>query len=260
MNELIKVSYENDRPTVLGRELHERLEIESNYTTWFKRMCEYGFSENMDYATCFPNLESENQHGGQNKIDHQLTIEMAKEICMIQRSEIGKKFRQYFIDLEKQWNTPEAVMARALQYANNQLAAITQQNKALETENAMQKQIIAEYSPKASYYDVVLQTADALSVSQIAKDYGKSAKWLNEKLHEYGVQYKQGEVWLLYQKYADAGYTRSKTHTYSGNDGKQHSKLHTYWTQKGRLFIYDLLKKHGVLPLMEQVADEDKPA
>ena len=130
-------------------------------------------------------------------------------------------------------------------------------NKALQTENAMQKQIIAEYSPKASYYDVVLQTADALSVTQIAKDYGKSAKWLNETLHEHGVQYKPGEVWLLYQKYAEAGYTRSKTHTYSGNDGKQHSKLHTYWTQKGRLFIYELLKKHGVLPLMEQTVDEE---
>ena len=130
-------------------------------------------------------------------------------------------------------------------------------NKALQTENAMQKQIIAEYSPKASYYDVVLQTADALSVTQIAKDYGKSAKWLNETLHEHGVQYKQGEIWLLYQKYAEAGYTRSKTHTYSGNDGKQHSKLHTYWTQKGRLFIYQLLKENGILPLMEQITDEE---
>ena len=130
-------------------------------------------------------------------------------------------------------------------------------NKALQTENAMQKQIIAEYSPKASYYDVVLQTADALSVTQIAKDYGKSAKWLNEKLHEHGVQYKQGEVWLLYQKYAEAGYTRSKTHTYSGNDGKQHSKLHTYWTQKGRLFIYELLKKQNILPLMEQTSEPE---
>lgn len=258
MNELIKVSYEHDRPTVLGRELHERLEIGTPYGKWFGRMCEYGFTENIDFATVDKNvLRADGTEMPQIQHDHQLTIEMAKEICMIQRSEIGKKFRQYFIDLEKQWNTPEAVMARALQYANNQLAAITQQNKALETENAMQKQIIAEYSPKASYYDVVLQTADALSVTQIAKDYGKSAKWLNETLHEHGVQYKQGEVWLLYQKYAEAGYTRSKTHTYSGNDGKQHSKLHTYWTQKGRLFIYELLKKHGVLPLMEQTADEE---
>ena len=131
-------------------------------------------------------------------------------------------------------------------------------NKALEAENAQQKQIIAEYSPKASYYDVVLQTSDALSASQIAKDYGKSAKWLNETLHDLGIQYKQGSTWLLYQKYAEQGYTRSKTHTYSGNDGNQHSKLHTYWTQKGRLFIYDLLKKNDILPLMER--SEDKSA
>lgn len=124
--------------------------------------------------------------------------------------------------------------------------------KELELENARQKQQLAEYSPKASYYDVVLQTTDALSASEIAKDYGKSAKWLNNLLHEKGIQFKQGGIWLLYQKYAEQGYTRSKTHTYSGDDGKQHSKLHTYWTQKGRLFIYDLLKRDDILPLMEQ--------
>lgn len=121
----------------------------------------------------------------------------------------------------------------------------------LETENAQQKQLLAEYSPKASYYDVVLQTPDALSISQIAKDYGKSAKWLNQQLHEMGVQYNQGGVWLLYQQYAEQGYTRSKTHTYSGDDGMQHSRLHTYWTQKGRLFIYETLKARGILPLIE---------
>lgn len=124
--------------------------------------------------------------------------------------------------------------------------------KELELENARQRQQLAEYSPKASYYDVVLQTTDALSASEIAKDYGKSAKWLNNLLHEKGIQFKQGGIWLLYQKYAEQGYTRSKTHTYSGDDGKQHSKLHTYWTQKGRLFIYDLLKRDDILPLMEQ--------
>lgn len=145
---------------------------------------------------------------------------------MLQRNERGKQARQYFIQLEKDWNSPEKVMARALQIANQKLHM-------LETENAQQKQLLAEYSPKASYYDVVLQTPDALSISQIAKDYGKSAKWLNQQLHEMGVQYNQGGVWLLYQQYAEQGYTRSKTHTYSGNDGMQHSRLHTYWTQKG---------------------------
>ena len=177
--------------------------------------------------------------------DAQLTIDMANEICMLQRNDRGKQARQYFLQLEKDWNSPEKVMARALQIANQKL-------QVLETENAQQKQLIAEYSPKVSYYDVVLQTKDALSASEIAKDYGKSAKWLNNLLHDKGVQYKQSGIWLLYQKYAEQGYTRSKTHTYSGDDGQQHSRLHTYWTQKGRLFIYDLLKKDGVIPLMEQ--------
>lgn len=136
-------------------------------------------------------------------------------------------------------------MARALQIADRKL-------RLLENENAQQKQLIAEYSPKASYYDVVLQTTDVLSTSEIAKDYGKSAIWLNRILRDKKVQFKQGDVWLLYQKYAEQGYTRSKTHTYSSNDGLQHSKLHTYWTQKGRLFIYDLLKRDGILPLMDR--------
>ncbi len=118
----------------------------------------------------------------------------------------------------------------------------------------IRRQQIAELNPKASYYDVVLQTKDLLSTSRIAKDYGKSAIWLNEYLHEKGIQFKQGSVWLLYQKHPEQGYTKSKTHTYSDNDGNQHSKLHTYWTQKGRLFIYELLKSDGVLPLIEQNA------
>lgn len=122
---------------------------------------------------------------------------------------------------------------------------------ALESENAQQKQLIAEYSPKAGYYDLVLQTTDAVSTSQIAKDYGKSAQWLNTLLHEYGIQYNQGGVWLLYQKYAEQGYTRSRTHIYTDAEGMQHSRLHTYWTQKGRLFIYDLLKSKGIIPLID---------
>ena len=99
---------------------------------------------------------------------------------------------------------------------------------------------------------LVIEKADTSAVSQIAKDYGKSAKWLNRYLCSKKVQYRQGEVWLLYQKYAEMGYTKSKTHTYADDQGRQHSKLHTYWTQKGRLFIYDLLKADGVFPLIEK--------
>lgn len=254
MNELINITIaDEEMPTVSGRELHEKLGIESNYTTWFKRMCEYGFDEGKDFATRFPNLESE-IHGGQNKTDHQITLDMAKQICMIQRSETGRAFREYFLEVERRWNSPEQVFARALRFAERTIADMTGQVKALEATCAVQSQQIAELQPKASYYDVVLNCKDLISVSKIAKDYGKSAQWLNEKLHELGVQFKQGDIWLLYQKHAQEGYTSTKTHEHLGSDGANHAKIHTYWTQKGRLFIYDLLKCEGILPVMERTA------
>lgn len=131
-----------------------------------------------------------------------------------------------------------------------------EKRKALEAETAVQKQQIAELQPKASYYDVVLNCKDLLSVTEIAKDYGKSGTWLNKKLHELGAQFKQGKIWLLYQKYAEKGYTSTKTHTYPADDGEVHTKVHTYWTQKGRLFIYEQLKGEGILPLIEREQTE----
>lgn len=131
------------------------------------------------------------------------------------------------------------------------LVASEEERQSLLVENGMQQQLIAEFSPKVSYYDLVLQTKDVIAISSIAKDYGKSARWMNEKLHELGVQYKGKDRWLLYQPYADLGYAYSKTHLRIGDDGKQHTCSHTYWTQKGRRFIYDLLKSEGIYPLIE---------
>lgn len=116
MNELIKVDYTTDRPTVSARELHEFLDIGSEFSHWFKRMCEYGFSEGQDFS---PFLTEST--GGRPAQDAQLTIDMAKELCMLQRNERGKQARQYFIQLEKDWNSPEKVMARALQIADQKL-------------------------------------------------------------------------------------------------------------------------------------------
>lgn len=133
-----------------------------------------------------------------------------------------------------------------------QLVAQVEANEKLELENKVKSQQIAELEPKASYYDVVLNCKDLLSISVIAKDYGWSAIRLNEYLHKKGVQFKQGKTWLLYQKYAVEGYTSTKTHEHLGNDGTNHTNVHTYWTQKGRLFIYDLLKSDGIVPLIER--------
>ena len=125
-------------------------------------------------------------------------------------------------------------------------------NRQLTDTVAIQNQPIAELQPKASYYDVVLNCKDVISISKISKDYGKSAQWLNEYLHKKKVQFKQGDIWLLYEKYADKGYTHSRTHIINGKGGKPEPKMHTYWTQKGRLFIYDLLKSDGIVPLIER--------
>ena len=247
MDELIRINYDSERPTVNGRDLHDALQVKTAYKDWFPRMCEYGFTEGTDFCSFL----SESS-GGRPAVNHQLSIDMAKQLCMIQRTDIGRKFRQYFIQVEEAWNSPEAVMARALQFANHQLALLKHQNMELTETVAVQNQQILEMQPKVSYYDVVLNCKDLISTSAIAKDYGKSAIWMNRYLHEKGVQFKQSDIWLLYQKYAQKGYTSTKTHSYSGSDGEPHTKVHTYWTQKGRLFIYELMTSDGIKPLIEQ--------
>lgn len=128
--------------------------------------------------------------------------------------------------------------------------------KELEETTRIQQIQIAELQPKASYYDVILNCKDLVSITKIAKDYGMSGQKLNNLLHEKKVQFKQGTIWLPYQNYAEKGYTSTKTHTYLGNDGETHSKQSMYWTQKGRIFIYELLKKDGILPTIERDQEE----
>lgn len=217
------------------------------------RMCNYGFTENSDYFTVFKNVYCEDgREMPQRQVDHYLTIDMAKELCMIQRTEIGKRCREYFLNLEKQWNTPEAVMARALQLADQKLELVKQQNGQLTETSIDQAKQIEKMKSKADYYDNVLNSEGLLPINTIAKDYGKSAIWLNKWLHEHGIQYKQGAVWHLYQQYAGMGYVSSRTYTVYDSNGNSISKARTYWTQRGRLFIYEQLKKHGILPLVEQ--------
>lgn len=157
-----------------------------------------------------------------------------------------------FNEMERALRETQPKLPTTYKEALQQLLVQVEENERLLLENKQQQQQIIEFEPKATYYDLVLQTPDLMTVSQIAKDYGKSAVWLNKQLHELGIQYQQSGVWLLYQKYAALGFTKSKTNTYFDDDGNQHSKLHTYWTQKGRLFIYDILKQHNVLPLIEK--------
>ena len=254
MNDIvIAVNFENDKPTVSGRELHAALEIKTAYKDWFPRMREYGFVEGRDFNPLkIERVQNEGKRSVVREVtDHQLTMDMAKELCMIQRSEIGKRCREYFLEIERKWNSPEAVLARALLLANQQLQLAKGENAKLLETNTEQAEQIESMQPKVTYYDLVLNAEGIVPITTIAKDYGKSGRWLNGWLHEQGVQYKQGEVWLLYQKYADKGYVKSKTYTVTDENGNPLAKPHTCWTTKGRLFIYELLKENGILPLIE---------
>ena len=152
------------------------------------------------------------------------------------------------VTIEKMIEDPDFAISLLTELKNERA-----KNKELQNTVAIQTQQIAEMQPKVSYYDIVLNCKDLMAITEIAKDYGWSAQAMNDYLHEKGVQYKLGDgMWILYKKYAQYGYTSSKTHKYIDKKGNNRVKLHTYWTQKGRLFIYDLLKSDGVLPMIEQ--------
>lgn len=165
MDELIKVNYENvDRPTVSGRELWEALEVKTAYKDWFPRMCEYGFSEGADFNPLnFEQVRTEGNRQVTREItDHQLTIPMAKELCMLQRTEKGKFWRQYFIGVEEKWNSPEAIMARALQLSNVKM-------KQLETTvSDLQKQMEQD-KPKVLFADSVTASSSSILIGELAK-------------------------------------------------------------------------------------------
>src|SRR5699024_10234175 len=233
MNELIPTQQSNDNEIlVTGRDLHEFLEVNEKYTEWINRMIEYGFSENEDYQSVREKVQSEKRERNYRMINHHIKIDMAKEISMLQRNEKGKQARQYFIEVEKKWNSPEMIVQRAMEIQKKKV-------ELLESENA-------ELKPKATYHDLVLQSNTLLTATQIAKDLGIGAPTLNKKLNELGVQYKKGHRWYLYHKYQDKGYTQSKTFAVSADE----SKDHMYWTQKGKKFILDLLEeKEGIVPV-----------
>ena len=239
MNDLITVTYNNDRPTVLGRDLHEKLEINSNYTTWFNRMCEYGFNENQDFVVCFPNLESESR-GGQNKIDHQLTLDMAKQICMIQRSEPGKRYREYFLEVERKWNDPQAVMARSLIYANRQLDAAKVQ---LAEANAL----LEAAKPKVIFADAVAASKSSILVGELAKilrqngvrDMGQ--KRLFGWLRDNGYLMKTGSSYNMpTQKSMERGLFEIKEGSVTNADGSIRVTKTPKITGRGQTFFINL--------------------
>ena len=235
----------NDEQYVSGRDLHMFLDINTRYNDWFKRMCEYGFIENVDYIAITQKRVTA-QGNEIKQTDHNLTIEMAKQLCMLARNDKGREAREYFIEVEKEWNSPEKVMSRALKIANN----VINEQKVLI---AYQEQQIAEFKPVKDYVDRILSTKSTMTITQIAADYDLSAVKLNKILHEAGLQRKVGEQWILYKQHMSKGYTKSETITFQRSDGRLDSKVNTKWTQKGRLKIHEILTQKGYQPVCMDV-------
>lgn len=231
MKELIKITEQNGRKAVSARELHKFLEITERFNSWFDRMCQYGFMENIDYQGC----KFFNTLANQELTDYALTLDTAKEISMLQRSEKGKQARRYFIECEKQLRTGGFALPNTFAEA---LKLAAQQAERLELQQAeLQKQ-----APKVAYYEEVLQSESTYNTNQIAKELGMSAVTLNRKLQSLKIQYRQGGTWLLYHQYQNKGYTKTKTHTYTDTKGVTQTSMQTVWTEAGRAFIHNLLQ------------------
>lgn len=223
---------------VSGRELHKQLEVQSNYTTWFDRMKDYGFTENADYVVCFPNLESEGR-GGQNKVDHLIKLDMAKEICMIQRTERGKQARQYFIQVEKDYNSPEKIMARALRIAEQELSNL----KITVTEQAKR---IEESRPKVLFAESVSASDTSILIGDLAKllkqnGYDTGQKRLFEELRQRSFLMKTGSSKNLpTQKAMELGLFEVKESTINNPDGSVRVTKTTKVTGKGQVYFVNL--------------------
>lgn len=224
MNELIKVNYDSDRPTVSGRELHEFLEVDTPYHKWFPRMCEYGFSEGTDFAEVLDKIV-QNPLGGRPATYHQLTISMAKEIAMLQRNERGKQARQYFINLEEAWNKPEMVMSRALKMAEKQISNLRLVNSELSVQNQIMK-------PKADYFDELVDRNLLTNFRETAKQLEVPPKRFVSFLIErkYIFRDKRGRL-MPYAQHVENGLFEIKE---SVNEKTKWSGTQTLVTPKGR--------------------------
>lgn len=238
MNELLKVNYDNDRITLSARELHEFLEVKTSFKDWFPRMCEYGFNESQDFN---PLKNEQVRLEGNRQVkrtvqDYEITLDMAKEIAMIQRSDKGKEVRQYFLELERRWNSPEAVMNRALEYSRKQVKALMEEKQGLIEENNQLK-------PKALFADAVSASNESILIGQLAKlirqngyEIGQNRlfEWMreNEYLIKKGERYNQPT-----QKSMDLGLFEVKERTITNPDGSTRITLTTKVTGKGQVYF-----------------------
>ena len=203
-------------------------------------------------------------NSGQNREMWFLTENGLYEVLFQSRKPIAKAFKKEVKKILKTIRqtggyiptTPQMsdieIVSRALLITKKTIDAQKNAIETLRSKNAVQEQIIHEMQPKADYTDMILQSKSVVNINQIAKDYGMSGREMNKVLNALGIQYKQGGQWLLYSNYQSCGYTHSETINIKHKDGTPDVKMNTKWTQKGRLFLYNMLKKHGYLPMIER--------
>ena len=240
MQELIKVDI--DTQTVSARDLHEQLNIGTRFNDWFPRMCEYGFAEGTDFYSKM----SKTENGGRPQTDYDISVDMAKQICMIQRTPEGKTCRQYLIDLEKSWNTPEQVMARALQMADSTIKKLRDNCAALIEDNQRMK-------PKEIFADAVAASHTSILIGDLAKlikqngvEIGQKRlfEWLREK--GYLIKRKGADWNMPTQKSMELGLFEVKESTINNPDGSVRINKTTKVTGKGQqYFINKFLQPSG---------------
>ena len=251
MDETIKVCYDDaDRPTVSGRELHDALGVETPYKKWIDRMIEYGFTACADYWTILS--DRSDGKAGKPRTDHQLTIPMAKELCMIQRTEKGKQMRQYFIAVEERWNSPDAVMARALRMADRELHK-------LEAHCAQLEQKAEQDKPKVLFADSVATSETSILVGELAKILKQNGvntgqtrlfAWLRD--HGYLIKRKGTDYNMPTQRAMEVGLFEVKQTCITHADGHVTVSKTPKVTGKGQIYFVNKIMAEATTAPAEQ--------
>ena len=232
MEELIKVTTQGDTQVVSARELHEKLGLTTRFSKWVDQNFK-DFIESVDFTSVTTVTVVNN--GAKRKLqDYAITISMAKELCMMSHTELGKEYRKYFLELERKWNDPKEVVKRGY-------AILQNENKQLKIENGILK-------PKADKYDRYLSNKGLITITEIAKEYGMSGRELNKFLHDKRIIFKKGDKWFVYQRYANDGLVGYEIYMPEDREIRRTLK----WTAKGEQFIRNILEDEGIKPVLER--------
>ena len=241
--ELIKITTNEDgQKLVSARELHEGLKVKSRFNDWMtNRIKKYGFEENLDYTKILVQCKR-----GQNEYDFYITVDMAKELCMVENNELGRQFRKYFIEAEKQLKEIKKLdsymiedpIERAKRWIEE-----AEEKKYLMEDNIKKDEEIKVLKPKAEFTEKFLQDDTLYKATDIAKEVGMTATKFNKLLEGLGIQFKQGGKWYITSEYDGNSYT--KPYTFEYKEGKFQTQMR--FTSKGRKFILDTLESLGVI-------------